>query len=106
MELHDFLTKTRIPKFKFAKMIRVSKSALYKYINKEREPSLPVAMSIVEASGGMVEYGDLLMKRRKRCKSLHEVGEYADRQVKYANFEDVDGDEWNRDDDDDEEDDL
>ena len=92
MEIHDFLQKTRITRSKFAKMIRVSTSALYKYLNKEREPSLAIAMSIVEASGGLIDYSDLLIKRRKKVKSLYEIGEYADRQVKYGKFENVD--EW------------
>lgn len=92
MEISDFLQKTRITRSKFAKMIRVSTSALYKYLNKEREPSLAIAMSIVEASGGLIDYSDLLIKRRKKVKSLYEIGEYADRQVKYGKFENVD--EW------------
>lgn len=61
MTLYEYLVNRKVNKRKFAKKCGISESALYKYINLEREPKLAIALRIHRASNKKVLIKDLLM---------------------------------------------
>lgn len=61
MTLYDYLSKFPQEKLEFSRKLRISESALYKYINQEREPKLAIAMRINAITGGKVKYSDMLL---------------------------------------------
>tara|TARA_R110000782_G_scaffold41860_1_gene95632 strand:- start:2678 stop:2908 length:231 start_codon:yes stop_codon:yes gene_type:complete len=60
MTLYEYLARTQTTKTQFAKDIDISQSALYKYINFERDPILEIAIKIHKASKGKIGYEDMV----------------------------------------------
>lgn len=63
MTLHNYICKFSTGKgfnLELADTIGIAESTLYKYINKERVPRLDIAIKINAATGGLVDYSDML----------------------------------------------
>lgn len=60
MTLYEYLSKYPQQKIEFARKLRIAESTLYKYINQEREPRLPIAIRIHKLTGGLVGYAEML----------------------------------------------
>ena len=60
MTLYEYLARNQVTKTQFAKDIDISQSALYKYINFERDPILEIAIKIHKASKGKIGYEDMV----------------------------------------------
>lgn len=82
MKLCDFILKMRVNKRKMSRELRINESTLYKYINREREPKLDIAIRIVELTKGRVGFKDLLMKSYKPVLDLYELTEAGKKEVK------------------------
>lgn len=61
MTLYEYLSKYPREKLEFSRALRISESALYKYINQVREPKLAIAMRIYTLTDGLVDYSDMLI---------------------------------------------
>ena len=61
MTLFDYLTNFPQKKIQFAEDLCIAESTLYKYIKKEREPKLSIAMRIHGLTNGQVGYNDMLI---------------------------------------------
>ena len=62
MTLYQYLSKNQIEKAQFARDLGIAESTLYKYINQERNPQLPIAIKIYRITGGHVSYEDMLVE--------------------------------------------
>lgn len=60
MTLYEYLARYQITKTEFARRVNISQSALYKYINFERDPILEIAVRIHQASKGKIGYENMV----------------------------------------------
>ena len=60
MTIYEYLARAQMTKTDFARLVNISQSALYKYINFERDPILEIAIKIHKASKGKIGYEDMV----------------------------------------------
>lgn len=60
MTLYEWLSVRQVSRTKMAADLNISLSALYKYINFEREPTLSIAIAIYKYTRGKVGFEDML----------------------------------------------
>lgn len=58
--IYEYLAMTQITKTQFARDCEISQSALYKYINFERDPTLEIAVRIHLKSKGKITYEGMI----------------------------------------------
>lgn len=73
MKLFDYIIKKGVGKRHLSNQLKINESTLYKYINREREPKLQIAIRIVELTKGQVGFKDLLLKRYEGPKGAYET---------------------------------
>lgn len=64
MKLLDYLQDQKIPVSEFAARVGVADNTIRKIVYGQRQPSLPLAVKISEATGGKTAPGELVVEQR------------------------------------------
>lgn len=65
MKLLDYLQAEKVPVSEFAARVGVADNTIRKIVYGQRQPSLPLAVKISEATGGKTRPSDLIVEQRE-----------------------------------------